>query len=180
MSAGAGVGISVRDESGNLLKVLASGSDQLTFGLHQLFGWISESGSRERLRFQRRNGRGRAIRLDDDQAWFCRLRLDAGSLQPLDSCRVEQQSFGSWKVLTPRGTLNISRDVSSGTFKSALVGSGQLPEDGKTLEKSLAAATLLAALLLVFGWLGRGTAPVIEAPVMEPVMVKILPENSRP
>lgn len=172
------ISLSLRDEAGNLIKVLSAGQGDVTFGLHQLFGWVSDSGAKERLRLQRRSGRSRALRLDDASAWLCRFKMDASTLQSLDSCDVVPQSPGIWKVQTPKGTLEIAKTVSGGEFRTAV-----LPEarkDDKTLEKALGIASILALLMLMIGLFGRGGEQIVaQAPIMEPVTVKIIPEKQK-
>ncbi len=168
----------LRDEAGNLIKVFASANGTLTFGLHQLFGWVSDSASRERLSLQRRNGRSRARRLADGAGWLCRMRLSSGVLESVDACSVQAAAPGIWKVQTPKGMLEISQTLSSamgGSFSNVVL--DRETQSDRTLEKSLAAASVLALLLLIVGYLGGPSVEqVAEAPLMEPVTVKILPE----
>jgi len=182
-SAGAGMGgavnvtVAVKDEGGNLLKILSSGTGELTFGLHQLFGWVTDSACNERLKYQRRNGRSRALRISDDAGWFCKLKLESSRLQALDSCQVQEAAPGLWNVQTPRGALQISQTLSEGAFKSAIA--IQTQKDDKALEKGLGVAALLALLFFVGGYLGRGVESQVEPPLMEPVTVKIMPEKQK-
>jgi hypothetical protein len=168
----------LRDEAGNLIKVFATGTGSLTFGLHQLFGWISDSGSNQRLGFQRRNGRSRAKRMDDAGAWLCRLRLAGNQLEALDASQVSHQGPGLWKIHTPRGVLELSQTLSSASFGNVVMDSTR--KDDKLLEKFLGGATALALIFFLVGtWAGRGEVQEQEAPLMEPVTVKILPEKQK-
>jgi hypothetical protein len=176
----------LRDEAGNLIKVFASANGTLTFGLHQLFGWVSEQATRERLGLQRRNGRSRARRLADGTGWLCRLRLSSGVLESLDACSIEAASPGIWKVTTPRGVLEVSQSISN-VASGALAPSNfsnvvraRSDRADRTLERSLAVAAIFALLFFVAGSLLRSSGQTVaEAPIMEPVVVKILPEKQK-
>jgi hypothetical protein len=181
--------LSLKDDAGNLIKIFASSNGTLTFGLHQLFGWISDAGSRSRMDYHRRSGRSRARRMLDGDAWLCRFRLEGSRLSPLDppnasSIRIEERRPGVWSIETSRGKLELSQSVSSavagpGFANAPAAGIAAGAKKDRTLERALAAATLLALLFMAAGSLLQGSHTAIEAPVMEPVVVKILPEKQK-
>jgi hypothetical protein len=100
--------ISVQTMDGELVKVLKNiGNSE--FGLHQLFGFISENKAKEREIVRKRQG----FEFTRDN-WLCHFKIDAKndgsklSLSSISDCDVEELEDNTWKLSTPVGDFQLS------------------------------------------------------------------------
>ena len=98
--------ISIETLDGDLVKVL-NNVDQINFGFHKLFGFISDE--KAHLREEVRKRQGFEYTSKD---WFCQFGLSQKGknleFQNLESCTVEKKNSNTWELTTPLGGFKFS------------------------------------------------------------------------
>ncbi len=109
--------IAIKTEEGFLVKVIQN-NENLKYGFHKVFGFISEDKAHKRLDIRSRQG----FEFTNNH-WDCQFELvrsgEGFSLKSLNDCKVEKISEKEWKLETPRGVFNIG-NYSAGEFLDCL------------------------------------------------------------
>jgi len=135
--------ISIARESGQLLRVIPGFKGEETFGLHELFGLVSERSAGVRERARKHAG----LRTTNGEAWQFNFRVVSdGStfkVSPIRNCQVTAAEKGHWKIQTPRGIYLLSSDALPVTEAIASV-------DEDNTWKKIAAVMALVMLMMFF------------------------------
>ncbi len=162
--------IAIANSDGAFLRAIPE-ANLRTFGLHRLFGFISEEACEARMRNRKSHG------LKSHRAeWLFRFRLEpkgsAWGVSPIEGCETKAVGNGSWQVISPQGTFVVSPSAE-------LTPEFHVPvEHDEKTRKTLFIAALLFLLLSTGLWMY--TPPVKEepAPTPEPITVTVAPTNS--
>jgi hypothetical protein len=166
--------IAIANSEGSLLKLISG--DEIHYGFHQIFGFISESRSQERSRAKKLN-LGKRIS-NSESRWDYRFKVLKGEstveIQAQDNCTAKKVSNNEWLLDTPSGSLKIF-----GTPTQAQV----IMLDEQATKDKFSRYILLFLLLLfgVFGpILGRLTLQdIAQEPEIAPTIVKIQVEKQK-
>jgi hypothetical protein len=162
--------IAIANSSGSFLRTIPANEERI-FGLHRLFGFISEEACEERLRNRKSHGlkTGRA-------EWFFRFRLEPKTggwgLLPVDGCSTKAVGNGSWQIVAPQGTYLVSPSATLDI--PAAIGE----ESESNSKRWFLSAAALFFLFSAGLWWYRPAAKEEAAPIPEPVTVNVVPPTN--
>ncbi len=163
----------ITTREGRLLKTFAS-KTPIELGYHPRFGWISETGAKERMHRRKMNG---LFTEPTDEMRF-RFALSPSSkndgleVVARTGCSVSQLDNGQWSLKTEMGEFHLGSQVNASMGWSI----PEPKEDDSGLWKKASAFALVVILAIIL--IPQEKAPEIEV-LPEPVKVTIIPEKQK-
>lgn len=163
----------ITTREGRLLKTFAS-QNPIELGYHPRFGWISETGAKERT--HRRKMNGLFVEPADEMRFRFALapsaKKDGLEVVARAGCSVSQLDNGQWSLKTEMGEFHLGNQVNAALGWSI----PEPKEEDSGLWKKASALALVVILAIIL--IPQEKAPVIEV-MPEPVKVTIIPEKQK-
>ncbi len=156
--------IAISNSNGQLLRMLPDLSEEVVYGFHRRFGWITEAGARKRLQNRLRHG------LKGESAdWLMKFTLQprAGgfAVQQIAGCRVRPGGDTGWILESDKGEFFLSSE-------SAKI--LDFPATRKDSQKTLWISAAVLAILAALFFIPRGEVIAPEPVKEEPVVIKVV------